>query len=144
MNSQLGQAGRFRNLLHLNAHLGGFATALIKDPLWFMNVVHVEANVNTPGVVFERGLIGTYQNWSEAMSTYPRTFDLLHAVIQYSPSTRIYVLEMDRILRLEGSIIVRDDVDILVKVKTIADGMDWESKLTMETGLWKGKNFSLQ
>ena len=39
------------------------------------------------------------------------------------------VLEMDRILRPEGSIIVRDDVDILVKVKAIADGMDWESRI---------------
>lgn len=63
MNSQLGQAGRYRNLLDMNAHLGGFAAALIKEPLWVMNVVPVEANVNTLGVVFERGLIGTYQSW---------------------------------------------------------------------------------
>lgn len=63
VNRQLGQPGRYRNLLDMNAYLGGFAAALIKDPLWVMNVVPVEANVNTLGVVFERGLIGTYQSW---------------------------------------------------------------------------------
>lgn len=39
------------------------------------------------------------------------------------------MLEMDRILRPEGTVIVRDDVDILVKVKTIADGMNWDSQI---------------
>lgn len=37
------------------------------------------------------------------------------------------LLEMDRILRPEGTVIVRDDVDILIKIKTIADGMRWDS-----------------
>ncbi|KAA8545296.1 hypothetical protein F0562_020080 [Nyssa sinensis] len=32
------------------------------------------------------------------------------------------LLEMDRILRPEGSVIIRDEVDILVKVKRIVDG----------------------
>lgn len=134
VNSQLGQPGRYRNLLDMNAYLGGFAAALIKDPLWVMNVVPVEANVNTLGVVFERGLIGTYQNWCEAMSTYPRTYDLLHAdsvFTLYKDRCEMedIMLEMDRILRPEGSVIVRDDVDILVKVKTIADGMNWETRI---------------
>lgn len=39
------------------------------------------------------------------------------------------LLEMDRILRPEGAVIMRDDVDILVKVKSIADGMRWESRI---------------
>jgi len=39
------------------------------------------------------------------------------------------VLEMDRILRPEGSVIIRDDVDILVKVKSIVNGMDWDSQI---------------
>lgn len=47
----------------MNANLGGFAAALIKDPLWVMNVVPVENKVNTLGVIYERGLIGTYQSW---------------------------------------------------------------------------------
>lgn len=63
VNNQLGQTGRYRNLLDMNAYLGGFAAALVGDPVWVMNVVPVEAKVNTLGVIYERGLIGTYQNW---------------------------------------------------------------------------------
>ena len=63
VNNQLGQPGRYRNLLDMNASLGGFAAALIDDPVWVMNVVPAEAKVNTLGVIFERGLIGTYQSW---------------------------------------------------------------------------------
>lgn len=63
MNNQLGQSGRYRNILDMNAHLGGFAAALIDFPVWVMNVVPVEAKINTLGVIYERGLIGTYTNW---------------------------------------------------------------------------------
>lgn len=63
VNNQLGQPGRYRNLLDMNAYLGGFAAALVGDPVWVMNVVPVDVMVNTLGVVYERGLIGTYQNW---------------------------------------------------------------------------------
>jgi hypothetical protein len=109
VNNQLGQPGRYRNVLDMNAYLGGFAAALIDYPLWVMNAVPVEAKINTLGVIYERGLIGTYQNWyisalfsfglihfcrlrsldhkllfccccrCEAMSTYPRTYDFIHA-----------------------------------------------------------------
>lgn len=63
VNNQLGQPGRYRNLLDMNAYLGGFAANLVNDPLWVMNVVPVESKVNTLGVIYERGLIGTYQSW---------------------------------------------------------------------------------
>lgn len=36
---------------------------------------------------------------------------------------------MDRILRPEGSVILRDVVEVLVKVKSIGDGMRWQSKI---------------
>lgn len=62
-DQQLAETGRYRNLLDMNAYLGGFASALVDDPVWVMNVVPVEASVNTLGVIYERGLIGTYQNW---------------------------------------------------------------------------------
>lgn len=39
------------------------------------------------------------------------------------------LLEMDRILRPEGSVIIRDDVDLLVKIKSIIDNMDWDSQI---------------
>lgn len=39
------------------------------------------------------------------------------------------LLEMDRILRPEGSVIIRDDVDILLKVKSIVDVMQWDARI---------------
>lgn len=63
INNQLGLAGRYRNILDMNAFLGGFAASLVQDPLWVMNIVPVEAKVNTLGAIYERGLIGTYQSW---------------------------------------------------------------------------------
>lgn len=39
------------------------------------------------------------------------------------------MLEMDRILRPEGGVIIREDVDLLNKVKRIADGLNWESRI---------------
>ncbi|KAF8008592.1 hypothetical protein BT93_K2303 [Corymbia citriodora subsp. variegata] len=134
VNNQLGQAGRYRNLLDMNAHLGGFAAALVEDPVWVMNVVPVEASVNTLGVIYERGLIGTYQSWCEAMSTYPRTYDFIHADSLFSLykdrcEADNILLEMDRILRPEGSVIIRDDVDVLVKLKRMIDGMNYDSQI---------------
>ncbi|XP_059669740.1 probable methyltransferase PMT15 [Cornus florida] len=134
VNNQLDQAGRYRNVLDMNAYLGGFAAALVNDPVWVMNIVPVEAKVNTLGAIYERGLIGTYQNWCEAMSTYPRTYDLVHAnsvFTLYKDRCEMedIMLEIDRILRPEGSVIFRDDVDELVKIKRIADGMNWESRI---------------
>ncbi|KAE9617338.1 hypothetical protein Lal_00034308 [Lupinus albus] len=134
VNNQLGKAGRYRNLLDMNAYLGGFAAALVDYPVWVMNVVPVQAKVNTLGAIYERGLIGTYHDWCEAMSTYPRTYDLIHAdslfsLYSHRCELENILLEMDRILRPEGSVIIRDDVDILVKVKTIINGMDWDSQI---------------
>lgn len=63
LDSQLAEKGRYRNLLDMNAELGGFAAALVDDPVWVMNIVPPEAQTNTLGVIYERGLIGTYQNW---------------------------------------------------------------------------------
>ncbi|KAJ8511191.1 hypothetical protein OPV22_001625 [Ensete ventricosum] len=132
--NQLGQKGRYRNLLDMNAKFGGFAAALVDDPVWVMNVVPTAANTNTLGVIYERGLIGTYQDWCEAMSTYPRTYDLLHAdrvftLYKGRCEMEDILLEMDRILRPEGTVIVRDDVDVLIKIKSVTDGMRWDSQI---------------
>ncbi|KAG7994287.1 hypothetical protein I3843_01G050900 [Carya illinoinensis] len=135
IDHQLGERGRYRNLLDMNSYLGGFSAALVvDDPVWVMNIVPVEAEVNTLGVIYERGLIGTYQNWCEAMSTYPRTYDFIHADSVFSLykdrcDTEDILLEMDRILRPEGSAIFRDDVDYLVKIKSILDAMQWDSRI---------------
>ncbi|KAK6135308.1 hypothetical protein DH2020_030950 [Rehmannia glutinosa] len=61
----------------------------------------------------------------EAMSTYPRTYDLIHA-------DSVFTLYKDRNgsnFKTEGSLIIRDDVDILVKVKKIADALNWDSRI---------------
>ncbi|XP_051121829.1 probable methyltransferase PMT16 [Andrographis paniculata] len=134
VNNQLGQRGRYRNILDMNAFLGGFAANLIGDPSWVMNVVPVEATRDTLGAIYERGLIGTYQSWCEAMSTYPRTYDLIHADSVFTMyedrcDREDILLEMDRILRPEGGVIIRDDVDEVVKVKRIADGLNWDSQI---------------
>lgn len=39
------------------------------------------------------------------------------------------LLEMDRILRPEGAVIVRDHVDVLIKVKSMTSGMRWNTKM---------------
>jgi len=39
------------------------------------------------------------------------------------------LLEMDRILRPEGAVIFRDQVDVLTKVKKLAAGMRWNTKM---------------
>lgn len=39
------------------------------------------------------------------------------------------LLEMDRILRPEGAVIIRDEVDVLNKVRKIVGGMRWDAKM---------------
>lgn len=134
LDHQLAQKGRYRNMLDMNSYFGGFAAALVDDPVWVMNVIPVEAAVNTLGLIYERGLIGTYQNWCEAMSTYPRTYDFIHAdgvfnLYRDRCEPLDILLEMDRILRPKGSAIFRDDIDVLVKIKNVLSGMQWESRI---------------
>eukprot|EP00268_Persea_americana_P061061 TRINITY_DN766_c0_g3_i2.p1 TRINITY_DN766_c0_g3~~TRINITY_DN766_c0_g3_i2.p1 ORF type:complete len:616 (-),score=115.61 TRINITY_DN766_c0_g3_i2:540-2387(-) len=126
--------GRYRNVMDMNAGLGGFAAALESPKSWVMNVVPTIAKKNTLGVVYERGLIGIYHDWCEAFSTYPRTYDLIHAnglfsLYQNKCKLEDILLEMDRILRPEGAVMLRDEVDVLIKVKRIASGMRWNTKM---------------
>ncbi|XP_077248285.1 putative methyltransferase PMT18 [Tasmannia lanceolata] len=126
--------GRYRNVMDMNANLGGFAAAMLKYPVWVMNVVPANSNHDTLGMIYERGFIGTYQDWCEAFSTYPRTYDLIHAdgvisIYQDRCDISYILLEMDRILRPEGTVIFRDVVEVLVKIKSISDGMRWKSQI---------------
>ncbi|KAI4343868.1 hypothetical protein L6164_011166 [Bauhinia variegata] len=127
-------SGRYRNIMDMNAGLGGFAAALESRKLWVMNVMPTIAEKDTLGVIFERGLIGIYHDWCEAFSTYPRTYDLIHANGLFSLymnkcSEEDILLEMDRILRPEGAVIIRDQYDVLMKVKRIVKGMRWNTKM---------------
>ncbi|RWW02888.1 hypothetical protein BHE74_00019189 [Ensete ventricosum] len=99
--------GQYRNVMDMNAYLGGFVAALMKYPVWVMNVVPANSDCDTLGVIYERGFIGTYHDWCDI--TY-------------------ILLEMDRILRPEGTVIIRDTVDVLTKVQSITDRMRWKSR----------------
>ncbi|ONI06169.1 hypothetical protein PRUPE_5G045100 [Prunus persica] len=124
---------RYRNVMDMNAGLGGFAAALESRKSWVMNVVPTIAK-NTLGVIYERGLIGIYHDWCEGFSTYPRSYDLIHASGVFSLyknecNLEDILLEMDRMLRPEGAVIFRDEVDVLNKVRKIVGGMRWDAKI---------------
>ncbi|KAG5234061.1 methyltransferase [Salix suchowensis] len=127
-------SGRYRNIMDMNAGMGGFAAALESPKLWVMNVMPTINERDTLGVIYERGLIGIYHDWCEAFSTYPRTYDLIHANGVFSLygdkcSMEDILLEMDRILRPEGAVIFRDRGDVLTKVRKIVGGMRWNTKM---------------
>ena len=54
---------RYRNIMDMNAGVGGFAAAIFSPKSWVMNVVPTAAELSTLGVVYERGLIGMYHDW---------------------------------------------------------------------------------
>ncbi|XP_007037318.2 PREDICTED: probable methyltransferase PMT2 [Theobroma cacao] len=127
-------SGRYRNIMDMNAGLGSFAAALESPKLWVMNVMPTIAEKDTLGIIYERGLIGIYHDWCEAFSTYPRTYDLIHAksifrLYKNKCNVEDILLEMDRILRPEGTVIIRDQVDELMKVKKIVGGMRWNTRM---------------
>ncbi|KAI3453883.1 hypothetical protein Pfo_010546 [Paulownia fortunei] len=120
---------KIRNVMDMNTLYGGFAAALIDYPLWVMNVVS-SYSPNTLAVVYDRGLIGTYHDWCEAFSTYPRTYDLLHLDSLFTAESnrcemKYVLLEMDRILRPNGYAIIRESSYFIDAVATIAKGMRW-------------------
>lgn len=53
---------QIRNVMDMYTTFGGYGAALIKDPVWVMNVVSSYA-ANTLGVVYDRGLVGTVHDW---------------------------------------------------------------------------------
>ncbi|KAI4369700.1 hypothetical protein MLD38_018114 [Melastoma candidum] len=120
-----------RNVMDMKANMGSFAAALRKKDLWVMNVVP-EDGPNTLKVVYDRGLIGSVHNWCEAYSTYPRTYDLLHAWTVFSDMEKKgcgfedLLLEMDRILRPTGFVIIRDERAVTEYVKKYLGALHWE------------------
>ncbi|KAI9083934.1 hypothetical protein K1719_034192 [Acacia pycnantha] len=120
---------KIRNVMDMNTVYGGFASSLIKDPVWVMNVVSSYAT-NTLPVVYDRGLIGTLHDWCEAFSTYPRTYDLLHLDGLFTEEShrcemKYVMLEMDRILRPTGYAIIRESNYYINAISSIAKGMRW-------------------
>ncbi|KAL9263300.1 putative methyltransferase PMT21 [Drosera capensis] len=123
---------KIRNVMDMNTMYGGFAAAVINDPLWVMNVVSSHGP-NTLPVVFDRGLIGTYHDWCEAFSTYPRTYDLLHLDGLFTTETqrcemKYVLLEMDRILRPNGYIIIRESSYFVDAISKITKALRWSCR----------------
>eukprot|EP00252_Welwitschia_mirabilis_P027680 TRINITY_DN9567_c0_g1_i1.p1 TRINITY_DN9567_c0_g1~~TRINITY_DN9567_c0_g1_i1.p1 ORF type:complete len:367 (+),score=29.14 TRINITY_DN9567_c0_g1_i1:157-1101(+) len=124
---------KIRNVMDMNTMYGSFAAALINDPVWVMNVVSTYAP-NSLNVVFDRGLIGTYNDWCEAFSTYPRTYDLLHLDGLFTAEShrcemKFVLLEMDRILRPEGYVIISDDLHFVRKVIDLGSAIRWNCEI---------------
>uniref|UniRef100_A0A7N0U4T1 Methyltransferase n=1 Tax=Kalanchoe fedtschenkoi TaxID=63787 RepID=A0A7N0U4T1_KALFE len=121
-----------RNVMDMNTVYGGFAAALIEDPLWVMNVVS-SYGANSLPIVYDRGLIGAYHDWCEAFSTYPRTYDLLHLDGLFTAESqrcdmKYVLLEMDRILRPSAYAIIRESYYFVDAITAIAEGMKWNCR----------------
>ncbi|CAN0877399.1 Probable methyltransferase PMT26 [Linum grandiflorum] len=123
-----------RNVMDMRAIYGGFAAALKDMNLWVMNVVPIDSPDVLP-VIYERGLVGIYHDWCESFSTYPRSYDLLHAdhlisKIKQKCNVVPLIVEVDRILRPEGKLIVRDNAETVSEVEKILRSMKWEIRMT--------------
>ncbi|KAK6161290.1 hypothetical protein DH2020_004671 [Rehmannia glutinosa] len=134
-----------RNIMDMKAHLGSFAAALKDKDVWVMNVVP-EDGPKTLKIVYDRGLIGTVHNWCESISTYPRTYDLLHAWNVFSDiekkgcSGEDLLLEMDRIIRPTGFIIIRDKQPVIDFVKKYLAALHWEAVTTADSSTEPGQD----
>ncbi|GKU87790.1 hypothetical protein SLEP1_g2131 [Rubroshorea leprosula] len=123
-----------RNVMDMRAVYGGFAAALKDLKVWVMNVVPIDSADTLP-IIYERGLFGIYHDWCESFNTYPRSYDLLHADHLFSSIRKRCNLvpvfaEVDRILRPEGKLIVRDDAATIREVTRMANSLNWEVRTT--------------
>uniref|UniRef100_J3MH07 O-fucosyltransferase family protein n=1 Tax=Oryza brachyantha TaxID=4533 RepID=J3MH07_ORYBR len=141
MKSEI-QKDSFRNVMDMSANLGGFAASLRKKDVWVMNVVP-SAESGKLKIIYDRGLVGTIHNWCESFSTYPRTYDLLHAWLLLSEiekqgcSVEDLLIEMDRIMRPHGYAIIRDKVAVISYIKKLLPALrwdDWSSEVKPKNG----------
>ncbi|KAJ9187397.1 hypothetical protein P3X46_002854 [Hevea brasiliensis] len=125
-----------RNVMDMNAHYGGLNAAFLegKKSVWVMNVVPVWAR-NTLPLILDRGFAGVLHDWCEPFPTYPRTYDMLHAngLLSHLSSERCsmmdLLLEMDRILRPEGWIVLSDKLGAIEMARALATQINWEARV---------------
>lgn len=125
-----------RNVMDMNAHYGGLNAAFAEawKSVWVMNVVPVGARNMLP-FILDQGFAGVLHDWCEPFPTYPRTYDMLHAsellshVISKGCSIINLFLEMDRILRPKGWVIVSDKVEPIERARAIAARIRWEARV---------------
>ncbi|XWS46017.1 hypothetical protein CRYUN_Cryun14cG0029000 [Craigia yunnanensis] len=138
LNVKLGTPA-IRNVMDMNAFFGGFAAALASDSVWAMNVVPAWKPL-TLGVIYDRGLIGVYHDWCEPFSKYPRTYDLVHvagieSLIKLPSSSKSrcnlvdLMVEIDWMLRPEGTVVIRDSPEVIDKVAHIAHAVRWTATI---------------
>ncbi|KAK2442429.1 putative pectin methyltransferase QUA2 [Trifolium repens] len=127
-----------RNVLDMNAHFGGFNSALLQSgkSVWVMNVVPT-SGLNYLPLIQDRGYVGVLHDWCEAFPTYPRTYDLVHAAgflsIEAARQHRCTMLdifiEIDRLLRPEGWIIIRDTVPLIESARALTTRLKWDARV---------------
>ncbi|KAK8487061.1 hypothetical protein V6N11_046187 [Hibiscus sabdariffa] len=138
LNVKLGTSA-VRNVMDMNAFFGGFAAALKSDPVWVMNVVPARKPL-TLDVIYDRGLIGVYHDWCEPFSTYPRSYDLIHvagieSLIKLPGSSKSrcnlvdLMVEIDRMLRPEGTVVIRDSPEVIEKVARMVHAVRWTATI---------------
>lgn len=125
-----------RNVMDMNAHYGGLNAAFLEErkSVWVMNVVPVRAP-NTLPLILGQGFAGVLHDWCEPFPTYPRTYDMLHANGLLSHlalercSMRDLFLEMDRILRPEGWVVLSDKMGTIELARMLATQIRWEARV---------------
>ncbi|KAF3786506.1 putative methyltransferase [Nymphaea thermarum] len=126
-----------RNVMDMNARYGGFNHALLEEgkSVWVMNVVPVRTH-NTLPLIIDRGFAGILHDWCEPFPTYPRTYDMIHATDLLSHHLHsegcdlsALLLEMDRMLRPEGWVVFRDQIELIEKARIIATQIRWDARV---------------
>lgn len=125
-----------RNVMDMNAHYGGLNAAFLeaRKSVWVMNVVPTRER-NTLPLILDRGFAGVLHDWCEPFPTYPRTYDMLHAngllshLTTDGCSMTDLLLEMDRILRPEGWVVLSDTVGPIEKARMLATQIRWEARV---------------
>uniref|UniRef100_A0A5B7A6Z2 Methyltransferase n=1 Tax=Davidia involucrata TaxID=16924 RepID=A0A5B7A6Z2_DAVIN len=134
------QKNSFRNVMDMNSNLGGFAAALKDKDVWVMNVAPINMSSRLK-IIYDRGLIGTVHDWCESFSTYPRTYDLLHAWVVFSEteergcSAEDLLIEMDRMLRPNGFVVIRDKPSVINHIRKFLTVLSWDGWL-LEVEPW--------
>ncbi|KAJ0974991.1 hypothetical protein J5N97_016956 [Dioscorea zingiberensis] len=127
-----------RNVLDMNARLGGFNAALLDagKSVWVMNVVPTSGPNYLP-LILDRGFIGVQHDWCDAFPSYPRTYDMVHADgllsleahQQHKCSLLSIFLEIDRILRPEGWVIFHDTAPLIETARSVTTQLKWDTRM---------------
>ncbi|KAK9052187.1 hypothetical protein SSX86_028815 [Deinandra increscens subsp. villosa] len=125
-----------RNVMDMNARFGGLNSAFLEagKSAWVMNVVPIRAR-NTLPLILDQGFMGVVHDWCDPFPTYPRTYDMLHAngllsyLVSEGCSITNLLLEMDRILRPEGWVVLSDKLEAIENARMITTQIRWEARV---------------